>query len=506
MVTLNEILFRLNWKAAVFLSEITVKIACKNINRKEHPETHKKKVVFLPYGTNDCRTLHKIFAELLDSTSKFSSDVKSVDAHARMATQQDAENYSYEEKISGLIDLGYGFEIWRGMADDYRRRCNSKEFFENSPYNPEIIAQIKQSHENARHLVEEYDVFFLPDLAYTFNRTIHFHAKEQNKRVFILNPHGQFLDVSSPERYPSQTKTVDELCTEYDSLDLSAKNELLTVAKQYFSDRQKGKLKSDREAIKAYNRKFQNVVEDESKVLMLHCIRDASRELPDGKENFKLEADDYFIWTKKMFEKIGEEQENWKIKIHPSSTQYPDEIEIIDQLSRTYGIESKCFNDVPSTAQILKEKRMVFTYSGTIALETAAAGFKSFVFGSTYPEWMSQRVTLKDFKNSSFLSVETLTSEEKEKALVILLLSAKKYRPIYEICPQMSVGPSTSKLTRARSEVKSSKSFFVRLMKKERQSELHSILKKLSHSLECNSPLEVVSTKKLVDKLKKQVA
>lgn len=506
MVTLNEVLFRLNWKAAVFLSEITVRIACKNVNRKEHPETRKKKVVFLPYSTNDCRTLHKIFAELLDSTSKFSSDVKSVDPQASMETQQDAENYSYEEKISGLIDLGYGFEIWRGMADDYRRRCNSKEYFENSPYNPEIIAQIKQSHENARHLVEEYDVFFLPDLAYTFNRTIHFHAKEQNKRVFILNPHGQFLDVSSPERYPSQTKTVDELCTEYDSLDLSAKNELLTVAKQYFSDRQQGKLKSDREAIKAYNRKFQNVVADESKVLMLHCIRDASRELPNGKENFKLEAGDYFIWTKKMFEKIGEEQENWKIKIHPSSTQYPDEIEIIDQLARTYGIESKCFNDVPSTAQILKEKRIVFTYSGTIALETAAAGFKSFVFGSTYPEWMSQRVTLKDFKNSSFLSVETLTSEEKEKALVILLLSAKKYRPIYEICPQMSVGPSTSKLTRARSEVKSSKSFFVRLMKKERQSELHSILKKLSHSLECNSPLEVESTKRLVDKLKKQVA
>lgn len=493
MVTLNEVLFRLNWKAAAVLSQITVKLACRNANRKKYPEIRKKKVVFLPYSTNDCRTLHKIFAEQLNSTSKFSSDVKSVDLQARMETQHDAANYSYEEKISGLIDFGLGFEIWRGMADDYRRRCNSNEYFENSPYNQEIIARIKQSHENARHLVEEYDVFFLPDLAYTFNRTIHFYAKEQNKRVLILNPHGQLLDVSSPERYPSQTKTVDELCSEYESLDLSAKNKLLTLAKQYFSDRQQGRLESDREAMKAYNRKFQNVVADHSKILMLHCIRDASRELPDRKENFKLEADDYFIWTKKMFEIIGKEQENWKIKIHPSSTQYPDEIEIIDQLARTYGIQAKCFSDVPSTAQILKEKRVVFTYSGTIALETAAAGFKSFVFGSTYPEWMAQRVTLHEFSNSSFSSVETLTGKEKEKALVILLLSAKKYRPVYEICPKVSVGPSTSKLTRARSEVKSSKSFFINLLRKERRSKLRSIIEQLSYSLINNLPLEIKS-------------
>ncbi|QLL24333.1 hypothetical protein DLE04_01050 [Actinobacteria bacterium IMCC26103] len=504
MVTINEIFFRLNWKAALFLSRMTVKLACRNINRNEHPEIRKKRIVFLPYSTNDCRTLHTIFAVLLDSTSKFSSDVKIIDPQARMEIQEDVKSYSYEEKISGLIELGYGYEIWRGMADDYRRRCNSDEYFEISPYTSEVMARIRQSHEHARQIVEEFEVFFLPDLAYTFNRTIHFYAKRRNKRVFILNPHGQLLDVSSSERYPSQTKTVDELCIEYDNLNISAKNELVKLAKQYFSDRQQGKLKSDREAIKAYKQKSQNGVAHDAKVLMLHCIRDASRELPNKKENFILESDDYFIWTKKMFEKIGKEQENWKIKIHPSSTQYPDEIEIIDRLAQTFGIKPTCFNDVPSTAQILKEKRIVFTYSGTIALETAAAGFKSLVFGGTYPEWMAKRVTLNDLNNSSFSGVEILNSQEKEKALVILLLSAKKNRPIYEICPQMSVGPSTSKLKRSRSEVKSSKSFFVNLLNRDRRSELHLILEKLSYSLVYNSPFDIDVSKRIVDKLNVQ--
>ena len=502
MVMSSELLFRLNWKASLFLGYMTVLLACQNVVRSENPGTYKKKVAFLPYSTNDCRTLHQIFAKLLDSTSQYSTEMKTVDAHAKMDVLQDAENYSYEEKISGLNKLGYGHEIWRGMADDYRKRCNSGEYFEISPYSSEIMGTIRNSYENARQMVEQYDVFFLPDLAYTFNRTIHFHAKAQNKRVFILNPHGQLLDVSSSDRYPSQTKTVEELCNEFENLNTATKDELVKLSKKYFSDRQQGKLKSDREAIKAFNQKFDNTLPQETKILMLHCIRDASRELPIKKENFKLESDDYFIWTKRMFAIIGSEQENWKIKIHPSSTQYPNEIEIIDRLAQIYGIKPTCFSDVPSTAQILKEKRTVFTYSGTIALETAAAGFRSFVFGSTYPKWMAKRLTLNDLKKSCYADVETLNSKETEKALVILLLSAKQNRPIYNLCPQMAVGPSTSKLTRAKSEIKSSKSFFVNLLHKSNRSELHFIVEKLSQSLLYDYPFSIDFSKQFEDNLK----
>jgi hypothetical protein len=482
---------KIYWKSALYLSKLTVYLFDLRTTRKNPISETQLNVLFIPYGANDCQTIHKMFANQLKATGKLKVTVYNINSHGRIDIDSESNELLYSEKISSLFRSNLGHEIWRGMADDYRRRCEVDEFFERSNYNRQIIEQIQYLYKEATNLVEKYDVFILPDLAYTFNRTIHSLAKNKNKKIYILNPHGQLLNASSAYRYPSQTRTVNELDSQLDGLSETKKRQLLDLATDYLNVRLKGNLKSDREAIRAFNPSEETNQLSSHKILMLHCIRDASRELPMEELNFKMECQDYFIWTERMFQKISEDQEQWKIKIHPSSSQYPGEIEIIEKLAKKYSINEKCFKNVPSTAQIIKSKNAVFTYSGTIAMETAANGFKSFVFGNTYPNWLAKKIDFSFISDTMDVRPELLKKDDSSRALILLFLSAKQNRPIYKICPKLSVGPSTSKLLRYKSEFSSSFSLFTISLNIKSQREFRYVCNQLIRDIMLHIPMRI---------------
>ena len=497
-MTVIEISSRILWKTSLILGKMTLRLAVINATRKHFDVKPEIRVAFFPYSTNDCRTLHEIFAKQIAYKHGVQCDVVKSNIYGKNVVNIHSAPLSYESKITGLKEYERGNEIWRGMADDYRKKCGVSEFFDHSPYNENVIGQIEFSYLKALELIEKYDIFFLTDLAYTFSRTIHFLAKQKNKSVYILNPHGQLLNVSSKSRYPSQNNTIAEFDTDLHLITNDLRQQLLKSSEKYFANRIKGTIKSDREALRAYNSFTSSNISNSCNILMLHCIRDASRDLPSKEQKYDLESDDYFIWTKKMFSQITNQQEKWKIKIHPSSAQYPGETEIIDRLAEDFQIKASCFQDVPATSDIIANQMPVFTYSGTIALETAAAGFKSYVFGTTYPEWIAKRIELGNLDKYVNASPSRLSSEETANALILLYLNAKQNRSIYSLCPEMAVGPSTNKLMRSRSELKSSLSFLVRYSNKKTRKELGFIIEQLGAEIIGKKPMSI----SLINRLK----
>lgn len=413
---------------------------------------------FFPYGSTDCQLIHTYYSKLLRKkfpNSNFDVYLDLTSIYSKIHSQllpPPTGLFSYSEKMDLLLaECDNNFEVFRGAADEYRRNCLVDEFFNTSEIDCRLWAQIQCAREAAFQIASEYDVLFIPDLAYTFNRALNSEVLRLGKKVFCLNPHGQLRNLSQNQNYPSQTRMIDEMVSSISKLSEPEYKVLLEKAIHFIDKRQLGKITFDRDAILAYGDSKTYVTElNVDVVLYLHCFRDASR------EKLKLSEEDQFIdyieWTRFMLGRLKRSKLNWKIKVHPNSSQYEGDSEILAKLLFEQEIHRHHLDSCPSTAEIIREGISVLTYSGTVALETAAAGFKSKTLGSYYPEWLIQKISL-DITDRGLISNERLSLNEQNLGRIVLFLSSKGSRPIWRVCPSAPMIPTRSALRKFLREV-----------------------------------------------------
>ncbi len=416
---------------------------------------------FFPYGSTDCQLIHTYYSKLLHEkfpNSKFEVVHDSTSLYSKFHEHlipPPAGQFSYREKMDILLaDCDNNLEVFRGAADEYRRNCEVEEFFTASEINVELWAQIQCAREAAFLIASKYDVLFVPDLAYTFNRALNSEAMRLGKKVFCLNPHGQLRNLSQNQLYPSQTRMIDEMINSISKLTELAFSALLEKAIVFIEKRKLGEMKFDRDSILAYGVSNSLAIKPKvDVVLYLHCFRDASREkLIFNKERQFI---DYIEWTRFMLGRLKRSEVNWKIKVHPNSSQYEGDAEILARLLSEQEIDPDYLDSCPSTSEIIREEISVLTYSGTVALESAAAGFKSKTVGNYYPEWLIQKISL-EFTDYDLVSNVRLSPHDQDLAKIALFLSSKGSRPIWRVCPRVPMVPTRHALRKFRREVYSS--------------------------------------------------
>jgi hypothetical protein len=416
---------------------------------------------FFPYGSTDCQLIHTYYSKLLHKkfpNSKFDvvHDLSNLYSkfHGHLMPAPTGQ-FSYREKMDLLLaECDNNLEVFRGAADEYRRNCVVEEFFSASEINVQLWTRIQCARETAFQIASEYDVLFVPDLAYTFNRTLNSEATRLGKKVFCLNPHGQLRDLSQNQLYPSQTRMIDEMINSISKLAEPAFNVLLEKAIVFIEKRKLGEMKFDRDSILAYKVSDSLAIKPKvDVVLYLHCFRDASREklILDKERQFI----DYIEWTRFMLGRLKRSEVNWKIKVHPNSFQYEGDTEILARLLSEQEIDPDYLNSCPSTAEIIREEISVLTYSGTVALESAAAGFKSKSVGNYYPEWLIQKISL-ELTDFNLVSNVRLSPQDQNLAKIALFLSSKGSRPIWRVCPRVPMVPTRNALMKFRREIFSS--------------------------------------------------
>lgn len=353
--------------------------------------------------------------------------------------------------------------------DSFVRTCNVNQFFGEECLDSDLFSDIiNLSHEiENSEFYQEYSFgshSFIPDSAYLNMGTYKHICELTGAKINILNPNGMLTRLDKGEfEYSISQKQLDDILN-------GRYGECLAEAKLYQEVRMSGRgLDSDSK------RAFANSVSKSSsefqarKVLFLHAIRDANNLCSPKPSLFNT----YFEWSDFMINAISKgNPEDWYIKIHPSSSLYLNDEEIISRLCAKYGLERKLSESIPPTRYILESRMPVFTHSGTIALETASVGYKSFVIGSRYPESMVRKV--KDYdellcliNELSLASLVELTSSRISDAALLISYKHFAERLAWPISPTKPVSPSLDPLVFSINSFSSVISLITRLMKKD---------------------------------------
>lgn len=437
------------------VSRFLTNLAARNFRMKNLKKSKCTTILCLPYESEDCIYLHKLFAKY---SSKFGNYNYEIILPSKLKYVPYEEFLiegilSYKEKLNALLKKVPEINIWRGAVDEYRKKCALIEFFENTPADKKILSDIALSIARARYYAERYEIFVIPDLAYTFSRALHTFALQQGKKIFIMNPSGQLLNVSHLSRLPVDYLTIPEIQMMLSNLDNDQRSHLNFAANAFLEARLQGSNSRDLDTTLSFSNKKSSLNNSTKNILFLHCIRDASGEGYHVKEEVDYLKTDFFNWTEDMFKEISKNQKNWKIKIHPSSHIYPGENEIIAKLAAKYQIDDVLFEQVPDTRTILENQLPVYTYSGTIAYETFSVGYKSFISSDFFPSWLGEvpGERIVDLNRWKPLSP---TPEEISFVRATLLLMSRHSLPLKNIVPEIPVLPEKDRFKIATSQSK----------------------------------------------------
>ena len=317
-----------------------------------------------------------------------------------------------------------------GISSDYRRNAKPENLIGDTiEGDKEVIASIIDQISYSRDISNKYDVFILPDVAYSFEHSLLQIARTLSKKFLIFNAGGHLLELSSKDTYP-----LNDLCPK-DIGNLLRKSLV----------KQDSNLKNSFDELSAKAQVSESTfVKERLNILFLHCFRDASAYVPIMNDNYSATSahrDDLLGWTEEMFRTISMDDKNWKIKIHPDSKTYQGETEIIKRLCLKYNLQEEIFFNIPTNDEILSEGHKCYTFSGTIALETASRGFKSICFADYFPTELVQYIEdyseLYEVINQEYS--QSLNLEQQELAQSIL----KLYRPLGEAYEELlKVTPS----------------------------------------------------------------
>lgn len=347
-------------------------------------------VLFVPYLSADCIALHSAVAESIQRNGWASSAVCLVDPKSllnqRTARSPSAAAGYYGERISELAGLaGHGADVVRGYVDQYRRTIPVEAFFDKRPLDAKLVTVLYSLTDLAWDAVSRCRVIVLPDLAYALNRSIAEFARQQSKRLFLLNPHGRFREVNLQSSFAVES--------DHSLLfDTGPTRELDPRGRPTSSP---GEIPDQRDwNVQAAMESADGALEiaREATTIFLHCIRDAAQDPINLDRIGEVDGGDFFQWTVGVLGAAAREPGAWLIKPHPSMDRYPGERAIVSRAVSTIGLEQRSRIRGPSRRQVLENQLKVLTHTGTIALECAASGFRAFSTSSMLPAHLVKRV------------------------------------------------------------------------------------------------------------------
>jgi hypothetical protein len=379
---------------------------------------------------------------------------------------------TFSEQVEFIIrTLNKNKNLALSAVDSFVRTCKFKQFFDKDTLDDTFIQNLfaaKRCLDEDGHNLnfDNYDHIFMPDSAYLSNSIYKYFNETNGAKISILHPYGNYFSLYKGE---SDYQVSDKLLNEI--LGRRSRTEI-TQSEYYKKLRMSGK-SADLDSRVAYSDlKIHHSSHDFRKVLFLHAVRDANNLYPVQPSEPNL-FNTYFEWMNFMISAISEgNPERWYIKIHPMSSLYENDRQIVENILSRYGLENKLNEFIPSTKSIIEAKMPVFTHSGTIALETASIGYKSIVVGSRYSDKLVKKVKTHEelynltVKDSEENCVEVLPEEISEAATIILHNHFGKLNAS-SISPNRAVYPSTDSLSFAVSNFTSTLSLIANLNKKE---------------------------------------
>lgn len=349
-----------------------------------------KKLIYLfPYGTPACEIQFKILKvsstnpeiQFYVKTSYLNNLDKKYLKKNFLIKNKDISFNSFNELINYLkLYVSNDPILARGIIDEFTRICPVKIFMGEFKVSSEFLFRADYIIKEAKKILEKADAIVIPDSAYLFNSALIYESRKNLKSCWNLNPDRVWFHYSD---YKYNMLNIDYFVTEYNNNPLP--HEFNSV-KEYIEDR--------------YNRKTKNRSYDKNaflgkqslpmslknkKVLFLHAFRDANL-LPIDTVNPNSIFDTYYEWADYSLSLIAKNPSGWIIRPHPAAANYEGDADIFEYLIKKYDLRSIVSSEKISVTSILEQGLPVYTHSGTIALETAAFGYPSFVCSNRFPE------------------------------------------------------------------------------------------------------------------------
>jgi hypothetical protein len=359
--------------------------------RYEDSSLRPNSVALIPYNTFDCNLFFATLANCLNAKGALRARVTQKDLEERRnllpRKKPPSGSYTYHEKLEIFLDVfGDGTNSARGAIDEYRHLASNKELLTRSPINADLWNRIINQRDFAQKLSRLYDVFVIPDLGYTFNRTLLDQAHIQNKKIFVINPRGFVTDASDIHRLPTSRRNVQEIVKLLDLSNFSSGLENSIINNYGDFTKQLGGTET----------------EVETKTLFLHCLRDSDSGILPMRGSDSNPFLDYLEWTDYAFEIIGRNSEQWKIRIHPHSDRFAGEKELIYNLMSKHSLSKELIEQSNISTQTLVKTSAIFTHSGSIALELLALGKFANCSSTFYPETFSNQLLSREDMHLAF--------------------------------------------------------------------------------------------------------
>lgn len=365
----------------------------------KHPQL---RVAFAPYNSPACYALHGLVSRAVSGKGAKTSlvDVWQLNHLGRInwspPDRQLVSVRSVETLSDVILQIGQGDSfLARGILDEVSLKLSPENLLSRR-LPRDLRNHVDRILEEARRLLDGIDVLVLPDTAYLRNRALASVIFRQGGKVWVVSPSGQ-----SKQILPDSVE--DEY---FDQKLFSNNNEKSLGVDDYFYSRM-GRVKSREADVRKAN-EAQGLAEAEihrspRKVLLLHSFRDANL-FPLGAKEWTALFPTFLDWADFCLGVISKSPEDWLIRRHPFSYLYPGDDEILHQLIEKHNLREVSFCDGIPISELISRGHSFFTVQGTIALETAAAGFKSVTCSNLFPEEFVTRAKsidhLKDLLNS----------------------------------------------------------------------------------------------------------
>lgn len=366
-------LYSIILKIIFYIPKILCKILIKYRSRKLCKKIYnnfKGPYLFKPYGLLDCIILHEGILENLkkkNKTSLLKSNLIEIDLLQFVKKKKIKKNFSYFQKYlfegckkNNLMDLYYP------ILDTFIVTIPWRYFFFGLELKKNFFDEIKKVVQKYEEFYLKYNTLFLADTAYFKNHLAKQLFLKNNKKVIYLNPNGKILQYNNINYSEYSAKKYENFYNKYS-------NEI----ESYLEKRYSGKSTDDSDTRFSFNQKINKKIQIiKKKILFLHAFRDSNNTTWYKNQVFH----SYIEWVDFTLKVISKNKDfkNWYIKIHPSGKFYKNEKEILNEFMKNYSIPRSVIEDCPSTMEILDHKMPVYTNNGTIILETASKGYKTY--------------------------------------------------------------------------------------------------------------------------------
>ena len=407
-----------------------------------------QKIGLFPYNVWDCLAIHNIFCKYYKNANCIHPDqnierreisslrIKLIrNFRSRNSIKKknvslfinDSQKLFEEINIFLKKELGdFSHIATYGLLDNLIKDCNVSIFFNGFIYDKKLLFSYLERILNlTKILCEPFKKIFIAETAYLECSFLRAYSFANSIELFCLHPNGTFRKLD-PKESPSESYISDKKDLIFGGNCKINYEELKNLGVDYFRKRLRGE-GSDSDSRYAFRNSASKPNKKIKKVLFLHCIRDANNINSIESNIFKT----YLEWTNYSLSKIKNDQENWWIKIHPMSSFWKDDIDIIRELFRENNINFSISENCPSTKEILEKGMPIFTCNGTIALESLAFGNYCIATGNRISNSLIKKIDdLNSYENYLLMPVNKCLKNlkaPKEKSILAksLLMDTK---------------------------------------------------------------------------------